>query len=351
MHAFGTHQQPDLIADSSRHAGIDDRLKRLVAHAHGDDLLVPQILDETDRACADSLGRRRPGELDVDWAYAKHELSPILPSFDQVTQLPRWCDRHRRNAQHEVSVVAHRRAWHQVHRGLTDEIRDEEVGRMLVDCFRGTQLLQLAIAHDSDPICHRQGFRLIVGDVDRRGFEVAQEVLQLGPHFRTEARIDMRDRLIHDQNCRVPDNSPRNRHALFLATGQLTRLPLEDVTNVESGHGAIEQSFDLSRFDSSNFEREYDVLSDCEVRVERIILKNHGDITVGWFHIVDNTVSNRNGAAADRFQTRDHAHRGRFSATRGADNGEELAVRAIEDEIPHSLDCLPLLFVDFPDTV
>ena len=90
---------------------------------------------------------------------------------------------------------------------------------MLVDSFGGTHLLQLAIAHDSDPICHRQSFRLVVGDVDRRGIEVAQEVLQLGPHFRTKARVDVRDWLVHDQNRGVPDNCPGNRHALFLAAG------------------------------------------------------------------------------------------------------------------------------------
>jgi hypothetical protein len=68
-------------------------------------------------------------------------------------------------------------AWQQVHGRLADEIRDEEIRRVFVNRFRGADLLQLAVAHDSDPVRHRQGFRLVVGDVDRRGLQVTQEVL------------------------------------------------------------------------------------------------------------------------------------------------------------------------------
>ena len=85
--------------------------------------------------------------------------------------------------------------------------------------------------------------------------------------------------------------------------------------------------------------------------VERVILEDHGDIAIGWFHIVDDAPPNRDGAPADRLQSRDHAHRGRFAAPRGADNGQELAVRAIEGEIPHGLDRFPPLCVDLPDAV
>ena len=75
-----------------------------------------------------------------------------------------------------------------------------------------------------------------------------------------------------------PDNSRGFR---------LRMSPMSSVATARSSRG-----LDLGRFDSPHLEREDDVLSDREVWIERVVLKDHRDIAVGRFHVVDNAVPN-----------------------------------------------------------
>ena len=127
------------------------------------------------------------------------------------------------------------------------------------------------------------------------------------------------------------------------------RLRMSPMSSVATARWS--SRFDLGFAHPPHFEREYDVLSDREVWVERIVLKDHRDITVGRFHVVDNAFPDRNGAAADRLQPRDHPHRRRLAAAGGADDGKKLAVCAIEGQVAYSLDLPPALLVDLPDTI
>ena len=49
---------------------------------------------------------------------------------------------------------------------LADEVGNECVFRLVVDLFRGTHLLDIALVHDHDGIGHGQSLLLIVGHID-----------------------------------------------------------------------------------------------------------------------------------------------------------------------------------------
>ena len=68
-------------------------------------------------------------------------------------------------AAYEVVIEAHDFAIHKV--GITDEVGDETVDRVLVDVRRFTDLLNLALGHDRDAIAHGERFFLVVGDKDK----------------------------------------------------------------------------------------------------------------------------------------------------------------------------------------
>ncbi len=52
--------------------------------------------------------------------------------------------------------------------GSPMKVRDEEIGRALLDLVRRAELLQLALLHDRDAVGQRIGLGLVVGDEDRR---------------------------------------------------------------------------------------------------------------------------------------------------------------------------------------
>ena len=105
----------------------------------------------------------------------------------------------------------------QVHRGAADETADEEVHRVVVQLLRRRDLLQLALAHDGDPVTHRHRLDLVVRDVDRRHAERALEPADLRAHLDAELRVEVRERLVHQEGLRLADDRAAHRDALPLA--------------------------------------------------------------------------------------------------------------------------------------
>jgi hypothetical protein len=50
------------------------------------------------------------------------------------------------------------------------------------------------------------------------------------------------------------------------------------------------------------------------MRVQRIVLKHHGDVAISWLNGVDDPTVNGAGAAGDGFQPGDHAQQRRLAA-------------------------------------
>ena len=59
------------------------------------------------------------------------------------------------------------------------------------------------------------------------------EVLDLGPHPGPERGVEVAERLVEQEDQRLLDQRPPERHALLLAAGQLGRLAVEQVADVE----------------------------------------------------------------------------------------------------------------------
>ena len=68
----------------------------------------------------------------------------------------------------------------EIHRRRADEAGDEQVGGAAIDLHRRADLLQLAAAHDRDPVGQHHRLFLIVGDEDDGDAELALQPLDLG---------------------------------------------------------------------------------------------------------------------------------------------------------------------------
>src|SRR5439155_1366668 len=68
------------------------------------------------------------------------------------------------------------------------------------------------------------------------------------------------------------------------------------------------------------------VVIDRHMRVERVILEHHGDVTLGRLDLVDDPSADVDLAAGDGLEPRDHPQQRRLAAAGGTDQHAELAV-------------------------
>ena len=132
-----------------------------------------------------------------------------------------------------ASVAALEPGLDEVHRWAADEMGDEEVDGVVVDELRVVELKQPAAADDGDAAPDRHRLDLVVRDIDRRHAELGLEVRDLCPHLKAQARVEVGERLVHQERLRLTHHRAAHRHALALAAGEVAWAPVEVVFEPE----------------------------------------------------------------------------------------------------------------------
>ena len=206
----------------------------------------------------------------------------------------------------------------EVHRRAADEAADEEVDRAVVELLRRRDLLQLALAHDGDAVAHRHRLDLVVRDVDRRHAEVALEPRDLRAHLHAQLRVEVRERLVHQERLRLAHDRAAHRDALALAAGERARLALRGTARGRGPARRPGRARSISAFGTFlQPQAEGDVVVDGQVRVERVALEDHGDVAVARRDVVDDAVADPEHALGDVLEPGDHAQRRRLAAPDG----------------------------------
>ena len=104
--------------------------------------------------------------------------------------------------------------------------------------------------------------------------------LQLGAHLESQQRVECRDRLVEQVGLGVADDRAAERDALPLAAGQLGRLALEQVLDMEHLRRLGDPPLDLVLGNLALLEREREVVEDGLVGVEREVLEDDRDVAV-----------------------------------------------------------------------
>ncbi len=282
------------------------------------------------------------GRADVDGPL-DHARQPVLPGRSLLLdddplradhRLHRTA-RIRRAGRAAQGAPAHaERAGVAVGRGVgVDQVRDaEEVGheqrrRLLVDLARRSRLLDVAAAHHGDPVAHRQRLLLVVRDEDERDPELGLQGLQLDLQVLAQARVERAERLVEEQHLRRQDEGPRERHPLLLPAGELARLPLRVVAELDERERLGHPGPMLRLRQPLVLEPEADVARDVEMREERVALEDRVDVPLVGRHLRHVDVVEHDPAARRPLEAGDHPQRRRLPAAGGADHGEELAAR------------------------
>ena len=202
----------------------------------------------------------------------------------------------------------------------------EEVRRRSIERPRRAVLLQHAALQHRHPVAHRHRLGLVVRDVQRRGPDRPVHPQDLRAHLHAELGVQVGQWLVHQEHAGGTNDRPAHRHPLPLTAGQLLRLAAEQIRQAEDPGGRTDPPVSFGLLDLLVLQREADVLIHRQVRVERVVLEDHGDVAVPGRHVVDHAVAEADRARRDPLQARDHPQRRRLAAARGPDQHDELPV-------------------------
>ena len=214
-----------------------------------------------------------------------------------------------------AAVPAFECRFDEIHRRAADEAGDEEIEWPVVELLRRSHLLQLALAHHGDPVAHRHRLDLVVRDVDGGRAEVALELRDLRPHLHTQLRVQVGERLVHQECRRLAHDRAAHRDPLALTAGERARLPLEEALEAQDLRCLLDSLVDLRLRHLLQLQAEGDVVVDGQVRIERIALEDHGDVAIARGHVVDHAIADLEHALGDVLEAGDHPERCRLAAT------------------------------------
>ena len=124
------------------------------------------------------------------------------------------------------------RSFDEVDGRVADKIGGKEIGRAVVDLERCVVLLEDTVVDEADLRREGHRFHLIMGDIDegRAGLQV--ETLQLVAHLETKLRIEVTERLIHEEHLWLRCEGTGDGNTLLLTAGKLCRITIHEHTDL-----------------------------------------------------------------------------------------------------------------------
>ena len=188
--------------------------------------------------------------------------------------------------------------------------------------------------HDGDPVGEAHRLHLIVGEVDRGGPAPLEHALELGPHLQAQQRIEIGQRLVHEQNRRADGEGACHRHKLALPARELAGIALEQQVDVHEGRRSPDAPVDRVPLDLLPVQAEADVPCDGHVREDGVVLEHHGDAAgaAGKPATRHPPPADRDLARGRRLEAGDDAQERGLAATRCTEQDQDLAVTHREVE-------------------
>ena len=173
---------------------------------------------------------------------------------------------------------------------------------------------------------------LIVRHVHGRDAQPPLQLAELDAHPLSELRVEVRERLVEEEQLRFADEGPRESEPLLLAPRELRRGPRLEAVETDERERFGDRALLLGAgwLRVGDLEREGDVLEHGHVRPDRVALEHHPDVArVGGHEAAgarqDASVQ-RDRAALRALETGEAAQRRRLSATGRTEERIEAAV-------------------------
>ena len=188
----------------------------------------------------------------------------------------------------------------------------------------GAELLHPAVFHHRNAVAQCHGLDLVVRDIHRGGLGALVQELDFGAHFHAQLGVQVGQRFVKQKQLGVARQSTAHGHPLTLAARELTRLAVQQMTDLQHGRDTRHCLFSHRFGHLANLQTKGDVFGHRHVGVQRVALKHHGNVTVLAGQVGHIALTNVNAAAGRLVQSRDHRQQGRFTAAGGSDQDQEL---------------------------
>ena len=159
------------------------------------------------------------------------------------------------------------------------------------------------------------------------------QLLDLGAHGDAQRRVEVGERLVHEEGLRLAHERAAERDALALAAGELVRSALEQRLDLERARRVPDAALDLGLRMAAHAQAKSDVLAHRLVRVERVALEHHRHVALVRGHHVHERGIEVERAGGDVLEAGDQVERGRLAAARGAEQHDELLVGDLEIQV------------------
>ena len=177
----------------------------------------------------------------------------------------------------------------------------------------------------------------------------AQSVMQLGnfgTHLDTKFGVQVGQRLVHQENTGITDNRTTHGDTLSLAAGKSFRLTVKQVLQIQDLSCLFNGFFNLILRNLAELQTKCHVVKYGHMRIQGIVLENHGNISVLRVYVIHNLSVNFQRAGRNFLQTCNHTKRGRFSASGRTDENNEFLVSDFQIKIFNSLKAVGIFFSD-----
>ena len=115
----------------------------------------------------------------------------------------------------------------------------------LEEIERRSLLLDRPVAEQHDAIGEGHGLDLVVGDVNHRLAQLLVETLDLGAHLVAQLGVEVRERLVEQEQARVAHDCAADRDALALPAGELPGQAVQQGLDAQHVGGAPYPRLDL----------------------------------------------------------------------------------------------------------
>ena len=221
---------------------------------------------------------------------------------------------------------------------LADEIRHKGVFRLVVNVFRGTDLLDAALVHDHDGVAHGQRLLLIVGHVDEGDAQLLLDTLEFALHILPQAQVQSPQWFVQQQYLGPVHQCPGDGYPLLLPAGQLRDPPvLEALQTYDLQHlqhpladlllGNLHLFLSsLHRLRLGDPQAEGHVLKDVEMGEQGVPLEDSVDLPLIGRNIVNPHPVEQHFSRSGRQKASNDAQGRCLAAATGSEQCEELTV-------------------------
>jgi len=160
--------------------------------------------------------------------------------------------------------------------------------------------------------------------------QLAFDWSRLPPGLEPEPGVEVGERLVKKIDQRLLDHGPGQRGPLLLSARDLGRAPLQHRLKLESLGDFLNPRLDLRSRPPAELQGIADVLAETHVRVERVVLKDHGNAPAGRGPAGDIALGDHDPALVREIEPGHQPQARGLAAAGGAEQGEELAVTNLQ---------------------